>query len=263
MKAPLLLWLGPLVLAVLGHRRGCLPAPTHHFLSSPMASAVAGAPVEIDIIDRVPHFGLPLMLSVAHHRAGVAVYLVPGSRRAARLPACLTRSAGDPIAASTRPCAACCAVSFAVSRIVQNGRLDIYMTVTFIVIALALLVPMMLFDEWPAWPDWPQLLLPRMDGPRHRRDRPRRRRSRQQPPDGDRLARHPGFCRGAAVHAARRAGPVLHPVHDRDAVGRHPGAGDDAAETIAGWIAGRLARAGRTAPSQLPAGSASACCCSR
>ena len=33
------------------------------------------------------------------------------------------------------------------------------MTVTFIVIALALLVPMALFGEWPAWPDWPELLL--------------------------------------------------------------------------------------------------------
>ena len=49
--------------------------------------------------------------------------------------------------------------SFAVSRVVQNGRLEIYMAVTFIVIALALLLPMALFGEWPAWPDWPDLLL--------------------------------------------------------------------------------------------------------
>ena len=33
-------------------------------------------------------------------------------------------------------------LSFAVTRIVQNGRLDIYLTVTFIAVALTLLVPM-------------------------------------------------------------------------------------------------------------------------
>ena len=87
--------------------------------------------------------------------------------------------------------------------------------------------------------------------------------ARQQPADGDRLARHPGFCGGAAVHAARRARPVVHAVHDRDAVGGHPGAGDDAAEAVAGRPpAGR--RAGcRRHRSRLPAGSASGCCCSR
>ena len=47
--------------------------------------------------------------------------------------------------------------AFALSRIVQSGRLDVYMTVTFIVIALALLAPMALFGEWPHPPAWPEL----------------------------------------------------------------------------------------------------------
>ena len=54
------------------------------------------------------------------------------------------------------------------------------------------------------------------------------------PADGHRLARHPGLCRGPALPAVRRAGPVLHPVHGRDPVGGHPRAGDDAAQADAG-----------------------------
>ena len=50
-------------------------------------------------------------------------------------------------------------LSFAVTRIVQNGRLDIYLTVTFIAVALTLLVPMIVFDELPSVPDIPALLI--------------------------------------------------------------------------------------------------------
>ncbi|KAJ0335547.1 hypothetical protein COL154_014409 [Colletotrichum chrysophilum] len=39
--------------------------------------------------------------------------------------------------------------------IVQPGSLEVYMTVTFVFIAAALLVPMALYDEWPAVPSWP------------------------------------------------------------------------------------------------------------
>jgi multicomponent Na+:H+ antiporter subunit A len=49
------------------------------------------------------------------------------------------------------------AASFAVSRIVQGGRLDVYMKATFIVIAAALVVPMAANAEWPDLPDWPRL----------------------------------------------------------------------------------------------------------
>ena len=87
---------------------------------------------------------------------------------------------------------------------------------------------------------------------------------RAQPADGDRLARHPGLRGGAALHAARRAGPLLHPVHGRDAVGGDPGAGDDAA-------AGSRRRITAAARPRLVDGvdrrrlraRLSACCCSR
>ena len=66
-----------------------------------------------------------------------------------RLPACSQRRAGGRIAASTRRCTGLLRGSFAISRVVQRGRLEIYMAVTFVVIALALLLPLALFGEWP------------------------------------------------------------------------------------------------------------------
>jgi multicomponent Na+:H+ antiporter subunit A len=50
-------------------------------------------------------------------------------------------------------------LSFAVTRAIQNGRLDIYLTVTFVAVAVTLLVPMIAFDELPAVPEFPTLLL--------------------------------------------------------------------------------------------------------
>ena len=154
-EGPLLLWLGPLTLAVLGFIAAVFAGETHHFLSSSMASAVAGAPVRIDITT-VPHFGPPLMLSILTIAIGVAVYLVqiPARRAVAGL---LDAIGWGPDRGFDQALRGLLRGAFAVSRIVQCGRLDVYMTVTFIVIALALLAPMMLFDEWPARPDWPQL----------------------------------------------------------------------------------------------------------
>jgi multicomponent Na+:H+ antiporter subunit A len=43
----------------------------------------------------------------------------------------------------------------AVTRIVQPGRLDFYMTATFVLIAIALFVPMAWYGEWPSMPVWP------------------------------------------------------------------------------------------------------------
>ena len=57
------------------------------------------------------------------------------------------RSAGGRTAASTRRCAGCSGCPSAVTAIIQNGRLDIYLTVTFTVVALTLLLPMVVFER--------------------------------------------------------------------------------------------------------------------
>ena len=96
------------------------------------------------------------MLSILTIAIGVAVYLVqiPARRAVAGL---LDAIGWGPDRGFDQALRGLLRGAFAVSRIVQSGRLDVYMTVTFIVIALALLAPMVLFGEWPARPDWPQL----------------------------------------------------------------------------------------------------------
>src|SRR5690606_20487516 len=42
-------------------------------------------------------------------------------------------------------------------RRIQTGRLESYLTMMFVFIALALWVPMVLFDGLPRWPDMPAL----------------------------------------------------------------------------------------------------------
>ncbi|MDP3524977.1 MAG: DUF4040 domain-containing protein, partial [Hoeflea sp.] len=46
-------------------------------------------------------------------------------------------------------------LSMVITRFVQPGRLDIYMTVTFLMIAAALIGPMAWYGEWPSMPVWP------------------------------------------------------------------------------------------------------------
>jgi multicomponent Na+:H+ antiporter subunit A len=47
-------------------------------------------------------------------------------------------------------------VSFHVTRLIQPGRLEFYVTATFAVIAAVLLVPLFLYGELPSMPSWPR-----------------------------------------------------------------------------------------------------------
>ena len=129
-EGPALLWIGPLCLALLGLAAGLFPHALHAAISSPMATAVAGTSLEVKA-SGIPHLGIPLYLSVATIALGIAVYRLQDRLRDL-WQACSLQSAGGRIAVSTRCCAALSRLSFAVTRILQNGRLDIYLTVTFV-----------------------------------------------------------------------------------------------------------------------------------
>jgi multicomponent Na+:H+ antiporter subunit A len=105
-EAPPLLWLGPVVLALLGLLAALFSAPAHRYISSPMASAVSGSAAEIEI-SLVPHIGLPLLLSLVtvHPRHGRLLAARPGPQPDGR--ASCASSARVPTAASTMPSPAC------------------------------------------------------------------------------------------------------------------------------------------------------------
>lgn len=105
----------------------------------------------------MPHIGLPLLLSAITIALGVAAFLMLDRLRGA-MAAFLAAIGWGPDRGFDQAIRTVLRLSFAVTKLVQNGRLDVYLTVIFITVALALLAPMVLFDELPEIPVLPELL---------------------------------------------------------------------------------------------------------
>jgi multicomponent Na+:H+ antiporter subunit A len=154
-EGPVLLWIGPLTLAVAGLLTAVLSALSHRYFSSPMASAIAGAPIEV-YISVIPHVGMALLLSALTVLAGVAIYRRLDDAREA-VGRALVAIGWGPDRGFDQAMRGLVRFSSAVTAIIQNGRLDIYMTVTFVFIAIAVWAPMIMFGELPSMPVLPSL----------------------------------------------------------------------------------------------------------
>ncbi|WP_394690053.1 putative monovalent cation/H+ antiporter subunit A [Hoeflea sp.] len=152
-EGPALLWFGPLTLTIVALVAAILSPFTHQLISSPMASAVAGAP-ETVTISLIPHIGAALALSLVTIVFGVLVYLKLDQSRAA-IDRVLIAIGWGPDRGFDQFISGIVRLSIAVTRIVQPGKLDVYMTVTFVMIAIALYAPMAWYGEWPSMPVWP------------------------------------------------------------------------------------------------------------
>ncbi|MQB08697.1 putative monovalent cation/H+ antiporter subunit A [Agrobacterium sp. ICMP 6402] len=152
-EGPLLLWLGPALLALKGLTIALFSGIAHFYISIPMASAIAGEPRPVEI-SLIPHIGVPLGLSLLTVALGIVLYtqLVPlrglTDRTFKALGAGPDRGFDVFIDALVK-------ISFHVTRLIQPGRLEFYVTATFAVIAAVLLVPLFLYGELPAMPSWP------------------------------------------------------------------------------------------------------------
>ncbi|MDH6230093.1 multicomponent Na+:H+ antiporter subunit A [Mesorhizobium soli] len=154
-EGPVLLWLGPLVLALSGFAAALYSPLVHHLFSSPMARAVAGLSLTVDI-STLPHIGVPLFLSVLTIVLGIWAYRSQAKLRAGMV-SLLAAIGWGPDRGFDQAMRGLVRLAVRVTRIVQNGKLDFYLTVVFIAVALALLVPMIMFGELPSMPAWPDL----------------------------------------------------------------------------------------------------------
>ncbi|MBO6719122.1 MAG: putative monovalent cation/H+ antiporter subunit A [Rhizobiaceae bacterium] len=154
-EGPLLLWIGPVTLSVLGIVTAVFSAWSHHNLTDPMASAVAGTSVHAHI-SLIPHIGLPLLLSLITVVIGVAIFMGLGRLRG-QVAALLAAIGWGPDRGFDQAIAGTIRMARAVTGVFQHGHMDRYMMATFIAVALALFVPAALFDEFPEWPDFPDL----------------------------------------------------------------------------------------------------------
>ncbi len=153
-EAPVLLWLGPAVLALAGLAAAFLSGTVHTLISSPMASAIAGEARAV-AISLEPHVGMPLMLSVLTVVLGIGFYLGLARLRAG-IAAVLAAIGWGPDRGFDQVMRGLVRLSSAVTRRLQNGRLDTYMTATFALLAVVLIAPPFLYGELARAPVFPQ-----------------------------------------------------------------------------------------------------------
>lgn len=154
-EGPVLLWLGPIVLAMLGLLSALVSTFTHRIVSTPMASAIAGEPVTISI-SAVPHIGMPFLLSLLTVILGILVFLRLNERRTV-MAALLDRPGWGPDVGFDQLVRGLIRISAIITGRYQNGRLEFYLTATLAILAVTLLLPMILLGELPAIPAFPDL----------------------------------------------------------------------------------------------------------
>jgi len=154
-EGPVLLLAGPAVLALGSLFFALFSGWSHEHFSTPMASAVMGDTAEITI-SIIPHPGLALYLSLGTIALGVLLYLSLEKIRSG-MAALLTGIGWGPDRGFDQAIVGIVKLSVAVTRLVQRGRLEFYITATLIFLVLAILVPMGIAGEWPAVPAFPEL----------------------------------------------------------------------------------------------------------
>ncbi|OWV88155.1 cation:proton antiporter [Rhizobium sp. N122] len=152
-EAPVLLWLGPAVLAALGLLAALFSTFTHTVLSSPIAAAIRQTPVEIDV-SLALHPGVPLALSALTALLGIGVYWQLARARAVM--AIFLRAAGrGPDHGFDLAVSGLVRFAGRLMRVLQPGRLQIYITCTFLSVAAILVIPPIVYGELPQLPAWP------------------------------------------------------------------------------------------------------------
>jgi multicomponent Na+:H+ antiporter subunit A len=152
-EGPLLLWLGPALLAIKGLTIALFAGLSHFYISTPMASAIAGEPRPVEI-SLIPHVGVPLGLSLLTIALGIVLYMQLSAVRGLMVRTFKALGAG-PDRGFDVFIETLVKISFHVVRLIQPGRLEFYVTATFAVIAVVLLAPLFLYGELPSMPAWP------------------------------------------------------------------------------------------------------------
>ena len=154
-EGPVLLWIGPMTLAVLGLLTALGAHWTAYYLIGPMTSSIIGTPTEVEL-HLIPHALLPAVLSALTVVLGVIIYLRVDQARA--MIAKLLEAIGwGPDRGFDQVIRLIVNISSLVTRVAQPGSMSIYMVTTFLTTALFLMVPLMVRDM-PVWPDFPSLM---------------------------------------------------------------------------------------------------------
>ncbi|MYZ48379.1 putative monovalent cation/H+ antiporter subunit A [Propylenella binzhouense] len=149
-QGPAGLWLGPAVLALCGIAAILFGAWTGRSLLLPATLAIAGAASGATVSAAI-HLNLAFALSLATMALGILVLWRLAAIRGA-VARVLAAIGWGPDRGFDQAIAGLSRFAALVTRTIQTGNLEMYIFVTMAMTAIALLVPMGLFDEWPSWP---------------------------------------------------------------------------------------------------------------
>lgn len=149
-EGPVLLWLGPLSLAIIGLVTAIASGYTNASFISPMASAIAGNTVTAKAAV-VFHPGIPLTLSIITIALGILVFWQ--LTRARNAMASVLRAIGwGPDHGFDQFISGIVVFSDRITRLLQNGRMEAYMTTVFLVFGVSVWASMIWFGELPDLP---------------------------------------------------------------------------------------------------------------
>ncbi|MEM6762240.1 MAG: putative monovalent cation/H+ antiporter subunit A [Pseudomonadota bacterium] len=146
-EAPIALWLGPVVLAVIGLGSALLLADTLALIVFPMASAVAGETISLSIPLIPTSLKPPVILTLITVGAGVVVFLVYARLREG-IEKLFTAIGWGPDRGFDQAMTGLLKGSFTLTRLFQPGNMRTYVAVVFTFVAIALLAPLAL-EGWP------------------------------------------------------------------------------------------------------------------
>jgi multicomponent Na+:H+ antiporter subunit A len=154
-EAPVAMLVGPLVFGVVGIALGVLPGWTGFELAAPAASAMAGETITSHLGEHFEIFGLVFGLSVLTWALAVVTYLSFDKLRTWLARAAASGFSFD--AGFDRFYFGLVAVAAALTRLFHHGRLEFYLLVVFLLLAVATIVPLWTLGTLPPLPPFPDL----------------------------------------------------------------------------------------------------------
>ncbi|MFD1694885.1 putative monovalent cation/H+ antiporter subunit A [Roseibium aestuarii] len=154
-EGPVLLFAGPVALSVTGLVAALLAHTTGELFVAPTLSSLLGEAAHVELHLVPAHVGMPLLLSLVTVALGVGFYLSLARVRGA-IAGALTAIGWGPDKGFDQFVAGLVMIATAVTRGVQRGRMQTYMTAVFAITALSLLLPLALADGLPEMPSFPE-----------------------------------------------------------------------------------------------------------
>lgn len=153
-EGPVMLFAGPVVLSVTGLVAAVMTHTTGTLFIGPMLSSITGQPAETELHLIPAHIAAPLFVSLGTFALGILLYFQLNRLRDL-ISGILTAIGWGPDKGFDQFVAGLVSLSNGVTRFVQGGKMQTYMTLTFLATALAVLLPRYVAGGWPEVPSLP------------------------------------------------------------------------------------------------------------